>query len=175
MYLSLGSDPSWTSSRSYVPKSVLYTADTKESGKKLLDLSTNWFEDTTRYALYHQKDVPLQQLEGSKSQVQTYRTLYEEGDEEAKDVKCMYWAPKDYQMDICTVKGTVSSEDVVTLENGVLYKQKFRLREDVFPPGINSFPFFHFQVRSLMSYFGRYCTTCFVHWTHTHTHIHSLF
>lgn len=147
MYLSLGSAPSWTSSRSYVPKSVLYTAKDLQEGNKLLDLSTNWFEDMTRYGLYNQKDVALQQLKGDKTKVETYRTLYEQGDEEAKDVKCMYWAPKDYQMDICTVEGTVSSEDVVTLENGVLYKQKFRLREDVFPPGINSFPFFHFQVR----------------------------
>lgn len=149
MYLSLGSAPSWTSSRSYVPKSVLYTAADVHSGKKLLDLSTNWFEDKTTYALYNQKDVALQKYEGTKSKVQTYRTLYENGDKKAKDVKCMYWAPQDYQMDICTVEGTVSSDDVVTLENGVLYKQKFRLREDVFPEGINSFPFFHFQVRSL--------------------------
>ena len=147
MYLSLGSAPSWTSSRSYMPKSVLYTAADVHSGKKLLDLSTNWFDDKTNYALYNQKDVALQQYEGTKSKVQTYRTLYENGDKTAKDVKCMYWAPKDYQMDICTVEGTVSGDDVVTLENGVLYKQKFRLRENVFPQGINSFPFFHFQVR----------------------------
>jgi len=145
MYLSLGSAPSWTSSRSYVPKSVLYTAADVHSGKRLLDLSTNWFEDKTKYVLYNQQDESLQQYEGAKSKVETYRSLYESGDEEAKDVKCMYWAPKDYQMDICTVEGTVSSDDVVTLENGVLYKQKFRLRNDAFPPGINSFPFFHFQ------------------------------
>lgn len=147
MYLSLGSAPSWTSSRSYMPKSVLYTAaDVHSSGQKLLNLSTNWFEDRKKYPLYNQRDVPLQQYVGSKSKVQTYRSLYDNGDTKAKDVKCMYWAPKDYQMDICTVEGTVRSDDVVTLENGVLYKQKFRLRDDVFPEGINSFPFFHFQV-----------------------------
>jgi hypothetical protein len=124
----------------------LYTAGDPRSGGSLLNSSTNWFEDQVNYPVYSQKNVPLQQYLGSKSQVQTYRTLYENGYTKAKDVKCMYWAPKDYQMDICTVEGSVGSDDVVTLENGVLYKQKFRLRDDVFPRGINSFPFFHFQV-----------------------------
>ena len=150
MYLSLGSAPSWTTSRSYMPRSVLYTAADVDSGKELLNLETNWFEDKKKYTVYNQKDVALQEYVGTKSRVETYRTLYEQGDKEAKNVKCMYWAPRDYQMDICTVEGTVDSDDVVTLENGVLYKQKFRLRKDVFPSGINSFPFFHFQVGAVL-------------------------
>ena len=58
----------------------------------------------------------------------------------------MYWAPKTYQLDICTVNGNVKSDEIVTLEKGILYKQKFVVRNKVFPEGITSFPFFHFQV-----------------------------
>ena len=79
--------------------------------------------------------------------------LYEKnGDESAADVKCMYWAPKTYQMDICTVDGTVGSDEVVVLEKGTLYKQKFVERKKLFPEGIKSFPFFHFQVCLLIHY-----------------------
>ena len=75
--------------------------------------------------------------------------LYDKtGDKDAADVKCMYWAPKTYQMDICTVDGNVASDEVVVLEKGVLYKQKFVERKKLFPEGIKSFPFFHFQVRT---------------------------
>ena len=77
--------------------------------------------------------------------MQTYRTLYNEGDHTASNVKCMYWAPKEYQMDLCTLEGSVRNDEVVTLEDGMLYKQKFVLRDNVFPEGIKSFPFFHFQ------------------------------
>ncbi|KAL7522146.1 hypothetical protein ACHAWX_006839 [Stephanocyclus meneghinianus] len=147
MYLSLGSAPSAIASfsTSYNAKSVLYTASTIESGIKLLTLSPNWFEDHSKYSLYSKRDLPLQEYIGEKSQVQTYRTLFNEGDKEASKVKCMYWAPKDYQMDLCTVEGSVGSDEVVFLEGGVLMKQKFVLRESVFPLGVRSFPFFHFQ------------------------------
>jgi hypothetical protein len=148
MYLSLGSPPSMTFSSAYSAysaKSVLYTASTTKSGQELLSLSPNWFEDRSKYSLYSKRDLPLQQYVGEKSPVQTYRTLYNEGDHKAAGVKCMYWAPKEYQMDLCTVEGSVGSSEVVTLENGVLYKQKFVLRDDVFPKGVKSFPFFHFQ------------------------------
>jgi hypothetical protein len=146
MYLSLGSAPSiMTFASSSNPKSVLYTASTMESGVELLNLSPNWFEDAKKYSLYSKRGLPLQQYIGEKTKVQTYRTLYNEGDQEASKVKCMYWAPKEYQMDLCTVEGSVGSFDVVTLEGGVLYKQKFMIREDVFPKGVRSFPFFHFQ------------------------------
>eukprot|EP00804_Cyclotella_cryptica_P019797 CCRYP_009690-RA/>CCRYP_009690-RA protein AED:0.11 eAED:0.11 QI:431/1/1/1/0.5/0.33/3/736/1113 len=147
MYLSLGSAPSTITSfsMSYNAKSVLYTASTIESGSTLLTLSPNWFEDHSKYSLYSKRDLPLQQYIGEKSQVQTYRTLYNEGDKQASKVKCMYWAPKEYQMDLCTVEGSVGSDEVVFLEGGVLTKQKFVLRENVFPSGVRSFPFFHFQ------------------------------
>ena len=49
-------------------------------------------------------------------------------------------------MDLCVLDGSVGSDEVVFLEGGVLYKQKFVVREGVFPEGIRSFPFFHFQV-----------------------------
>lgn len=152
MYLSLGSDSgvSYTSSAEYNAKSVLYTAETIESGDKLLSLPSNWFEDQKTYSMYAQRDLPLQQYVGERSKVQTYRTLYNKGDEDASNVKCMYWAPKEYQMDLCTVDGTVKSDEVVFLEGGVLYKQKFIQREGVFPEGVRSFPFFHFQVRLVM-------------------------
>lgn len=145
MYLSLGSPPSMTFASSYNAKSVLYTASTKQSGNELLTLSPNWFEDSKKYSLYSKRDLPLQEYVGKRSQVQTYRTLFNEGDNKASKVKCMYWAPKEYQMDLCTVQGSVGSSDVVTLEDGVLYKQKFVLRNNVFPKGVKSFPFFHFQ------------------------------
>lgn len=87
---------------------------------------------------------------GERSKVETYRTLYESNKKKYKneidDVKCMYWAPKTYQLDICTVNGNVKSDEIVTLEKGILYKQKFVVRNKVFPEGITSFPFFHFQV-----------------------------
>ncbi|KAL7555315.1 hypothetical protein ACHAWF_018977 [Thalassiosira exigua] len=144
IYLSLGSKPSLTSSKSYNPKSVLYTATEAASGSALLDAPHDWFEDATSYPKYAE-GIPIQKYVGEKTKVRTYRTLYERGDESAKDVKCMYWAPKTYQMDICTVEGTVKSDEVVTLEDGVLYKRKFVHRNKIFPEGIASFPFFHFQ------------------------------
>lgn len=42
----------------------------------------------------------------------------------------------------------MASTDVVTLEDGILYKQAFVDRKKLFPEGIRSFPFFHFQVRA---------------------------
>jgi len=142
MYLSLSSSTLGTFSSSYNAKSVLYTASTKQSGKELLTLSPTWFDNNSNYS---KRDLPLQQSVGTKSQVQTYRTLYNEGDHTASNVKCMYWAPKEYQMDLCTLEGSVRNDEVVTLEDGMLYKQKFVLRDNVFPEGIKSFPFFHFQ------------------------------
>ena len=148
VYLSLGSPPSLTSSISYHPKSVLYTAASAANGNELLNLPTNWFEDKSKYPKYAE-GLPIQKLVGERTKVQTYRTLYEEtGDKDATDVKCMYWAPKTYQMDICTVDGNVASDEVVVLEKGILYKQKFVERKKLFPEGIKIFPFFHFQVRS---------------------------
>ena len=151
MYLSLGSPPSITFSSSITAKSVLYTASSKQTGDVLLTLNPNWFEDHSKYSLYSKRDLPLQEYVGKKSQVQTYRTLFSEGDQKASKVKCMYWAPKEYQMDLCTVEGSVKSSDVVTLEDGVLYKQKFVFRDKVFPKGVKSFPFFHFQGKKCMS------------------------
>ena len=145
VYLSLGTSPSLTSSISYNPKSVLYTAATIESGKQLLTLPHDWFKDKSKYPNYS-KDIPIQRYVGEKTKVTTYRTLYESGNASAAEVKCMYWAPKTYQMDICVVNGNVENDDVVILEKGTLYKQKFVQRENMFPDGIKSFPFFHFQV-----------------------------
>jgi len=140
MYLSLGKD-------SYSPRSVLYTASNVHAGDKLLSLPHDWFQDTSRYKLYSQTDVPIQEYVGEKTKVETYRTLYNRNlDESLKDIKCMYWAPQTYQMDICTVNGNVGGNEVVTLENGVLWKQRFETtRDGMFPEGIVSFPFFHFQ------------------------------
>ena len=145
VYLSLGPPPSLTSSISYTPKSVMYTAATIESGNRLLTLPHDWFKDKSKYPNYS-KDIPIQRYVGERTTVKTYRTIYESGDEAAAEVKCMYWAPKTYQMDICVVNGNVGNDDVVILEKGTLYKQKFVQRENVFPDGVKSFPFFHFQV-----------------------------
>lgn len=150
VYLSVGSPPSLTTSRAYQPKSVLYTAasSSAEAGERLRELPTDWFEDKKKYPKYSEARLPIQKLIGERSRVETYRTLYEKTkDEELEDVKCMYWAPETYQMDICTVDGNVGSDEVVVLEKGVLYKQKFVRRKNLFPEGIKSFPFFHFQVR----------------------------
>jgi len=149
VYLSLGSKPSLTTSRSYHPKSVLYTAADTKSGHALQSLPYNWFEDKTNYPKYIEENLPIQKLVGERTKVQTYRTLYNQGEltkEDADKVKCMYWAPKTYQLDICTVNGNVASDEVVVLEKGVLYKQKYVVRKKLFPEGIRSFPFFHFQV-----------------------------
>ena len=163
VYLSLGSVPSYTSSASRRPKSVLYTSSSSSSssssaaasigedgggGRMLLDLPHDWFEDRIKYPKYNEKGLAIQKLVGERTKVETYRMLHDAGDEDAADVKCMFWAPKTYQMDICTVDGNVGSDEVVILERGVLYKQKFVVRTKVFPEGISSFPFFHFQVRS---------------------------
>ena len=150
VHLSLGSPPSLTSSRAYAPKSVLYTAATAtpEDGERLLELSSNWFEDGKKHPKYSEAGLPIQKLVGERSRVETYHTLYKKnGDETLTDVKCMYWAPKTYQMDICTVDGDVGADEVVILEKGVLYKQKYGERRGLFPEGVRSFPFFHFQVR----------------------------
>ena len=149
VYLSLGSKPSLTSSRSYHPKSVLYTAADTKSGHALQSLPYNWFEDKSNYPKYIEEKLPIQKLVGERTKVQTYRTLYQQGEltkADAEKVKCMYWAPKTYQLDICTVNGNVKSDEVVVLEKGVLYKQKYVVRKKIFPEGIRSFPFFHFQV-----------------------------
>eukprot|EP00578_Thalassiosira_sp_NH16_P030912 CAMPEP_0181078602 /NCGR_PEP_ID=MMETSP1071-20121207/1574_1 /TAXON_ID=35127 /ORGANISM="Thalassiosira sp., Strain NH16" /LENGTH=994 /DNA_ID=CAMNT_0023159929 /DNA_START=220 /DNA_END=3204 /DNA_ORIENTATION=- len=145
VYFSLGSPPSLTSSKSYNPKSVLYTAATVDSGHQLLSLPYDWFEDKSKYPKYSEGHLPIQRYVGERTKVQTYRTLYENGDKKSADIKCMYWAPKTYQMDICTVDGDVESDEVVVLEKGALYKQKFVERKKLFPEGIKSFPFFHFQ------------------------------
>ena len=154
VYLSLGSKPSLTSSLSYMPKSVLYTLSSSSSASRgqqqLQSLPYNWFEDKSKYPKYLEANLPIQKLLGERSKVETYRTLYESNKKKYKneidDVKCMYWAPKTYQLDICTVNGNVKSDEIVTLEKGILYKQKFVVRNKVFPEGITSFPFFHFQV-----------------------------
>ena len=146
VYFSLGSPPLLTSSKSYTPKSVLYTAASVETGDRLLTLPYNWFEDKTKYPKYSE-GLPIQKIVGERTKVQTYRTLYENGDKTAAEIKCMYWAPKTYQMDICTVDGNVGPDEVVILEKGTLYKQKYVERKKLFPEGIRSFPFFHFQVR----------------------------
>ena len=112
-----------------------------------------WFEDKTKYPKYIEENLPIQKLVGERTKVQTYRTLYQQGEltkEDANEVKCMYWAPKTYQLDICTVNGNVASDEVVVLEKGVLYKQKYVVRKKLFPEGIRSFPFFHFQVCYLL-------------------------
>jgi hypothetical protein len=148
VYLSLGSSPSLTSSISFRPKSVLYTSSSNEYGDRLLSLPHDWFEDRAKYPKYSERGLSIQKYVGERTKVETYRMRYDAGDEDASDVKCMFWAPKTYQMDICTVDGNVKSDEVVILERGVLYKQKFVVRAKVFPEGISSFPFFHFQVRT---------------------------
>ena len=94
VYLSLGSPPSLTSSRSYQPKSVLYTAATSaaDAGRRLQALSPTWFEDRAKYPKYVE-GLPIQKLVGERTRVQTYRTQRRK-----HDVKCMYWAPKTYQV-----------------------------------------------------------------------------
>ena len=146
VYLSFGSPPSLTSSISYHPKSVLYTASSVETGASLLKLSPMWFEDKSKHPKYLERQLPIQKLVGGKTQVETYRMLQNKGVKVDEEIKCMYWAPATYQLDICTVEGNVESNDVITLEHGVLYKQKFEERQNkLFPNGIKSFPFFHFQ------------------------------
>ena len=146
VYLSFGSPPSLTSSISYHPKSVLYTASSVETGASLLNLSPMWFEDKSKHPKYLERKLPIQKFVGEKTQVETYRMLQNKGVKVDEEIKCMYWAPATYQLDICTVEGNVASDDVITLEHGVLYKQKFQERQNkLFPDGIKSFPFFHFQ------------------------------
>jgi len=146
VYLSFGSPPSLTSSISYHPKSVLYTASSVETGASLLRLSSMWFEDKSKHPKYLERKLPIQKLVGERTQVETYRMLQNKGVKVDEEIKCMYWAPATYQLDICTVEGNVASDDVITLEHGVLYKQKFQERQNkLFPDGIKSFPFFHFQ------------------------------
>ena len=146
----------------------MYTASTiqPEHGQILQSLPYNWFEDKAKYPKYAEEDLPIQKLVGERTKVQTYRMLYEDNEnainEEAKDVKCMYWAPKTYQIDICTVDGNVKSNEVVILEKGVLYKQTFVERKMLFPEGIKSFPFFHFQVSMCAYFVCRQCTNSYV-------------
>lgn len=147
VYFSLGSSHSSTSSVSYRPRSVLYTSSSNDRGDALLSLSHDWFEDRTAYPEYSDGALSIQEYVGDRTKVETYRMRYDAGDMTASDVKCMFWAPRTYQMDICTVDGNVRSDEVVILEGGVLYKRKFAIRHGVFPEGVRSFPFFHFQVR----------------------------
>ncbi len=106
VHLSLGSPPPLTSSRAYAPA-------TPEDGERLLELSSNWFEDVKKHPKYSEAGLSIQKLVGERSRVETYHTLYEKnGDETLTDVKCMYWAPKTYQMDICTVDGDVGVDEI---------------------------------------------------------------
>jgi len=116
-------------------RSVIYTAgkDARD-GEKLLHLDPNWFETSDFYS--GPANVPLQQEYGERVPIKTARMM---GSDHA--VRCMFWAPKQYQPDLCAKD--VAPTDTVFLIDGVLYKQAFR--NAVFPAGIVSLPFFHFQ------------------------------
>jgi hypothetical protein len=164
VYLSLGSSSNHLTSSSLLssvsgvhdrPRSVLYTSSTLSSGDALLTVPYNWFEDKINYPKYIESTLPIQKHVGERTIVETYRTRYnntnnnmnENEKEKAKhNVKCMFWAPQTYQSDICTIEGSVHSDETVILEKGILYKQKFIIRQhQLFPEGIISFPFFHYQ------------------------------
>ena len=121
-------------------RSVVWTAGVGEGdGQKLLNLPMNWFEDEDIAYGYFDVNNPLQWEVGERTKVRSYRDEYGNDDEFQK---CMYWAPKTYQRDIC-VKDVRWFDHTVMLINGQLYKQK--IETYAFPNRIVSYPFFHFQ------------------------------
>ena len=121
-------------------RSVVWTAGTEQGdGQKLLNLPVDWFEDKDIAYGYTDVKNPLQWEVGERTKVRSYRDEY--GDD-GEFQKCMYWAPKTFQRDIC-VKDVDWFDHTVMLINGQLYKQKFE--RYTFPNKIVSYPFFHFQ------------------------------
>lgn len=121
-------------------RSVVWTAGMEEGdGQRLLNLSINWFEDKEIAYGYADVENPLQWEVGERILVRSYRDEY--GDD-GEFQKCMYWAPKTYQRDIC-VKDVQWFDHTVMLINGQLYKQK--IETYAFPNRIVSYPFFHYQ------------------------------
>ena len=121
-------------------RSVVWTAGVEEgSGQRLLNLPVNWFEDEEIAYGYTDIKNPLQWEVGERTKVRSYRDEY--GDD-GEFQKCMYWAPKTYQRDIC-VKDVHWFDHTVMLINGQLYKQK--IETYAFPNRIVSYPFFHYQ------------------------------
>lgn len=95
------------------------------------DVFTDWYEN----GVYENLKQSLQTEIGKKLPVKTYR------DVDRTNGHCMYWAPKQYQLDLCAVN--VKSTDTVFFINGVLYKQKYKNLE--LSNRLETFSFFHFQ------------------------------
>lgn len=114
---------------------VIYKAGEADGdGERIVNLSTQWFEESEYGQFYSQAKQPLQWEVGERTRLRSYR-------ESNIDEKCMYWAPNVYQPDICVTD--VTKWDTVFLIDGVLYKQRFEQKP--FPGNVNSFPFYHFQ------------------------------
>ena len=109
-----------------------------EAGRLLRELSLAWFEDE-QLAPAYAGDAPLQWEVGPRTRIRSYRDEY--GDDGAFE-KCMYWAPKTYQRDVCLMDVDWFL-DTVMLIDGTLYKQRFQQVD--FPRGVVTYPFFHFQ------------------------------
>jgi len=121
-------------------RSVVWTAGNGEDdGHKLLGLPIDWFEDSDTAFGYTDVNNPLQWEVGERKKITSYRDKY--GDD-GEFKKCMYWAPKTYQRDICAIN-VDWFKDTVMLINGELYKQRFE--RYAFPNNVVSYPFFHFQ------------------------------
>jgi len=121
-------------------RSVVWTAGMeKGDGQRLLNLPVNWFEDKGIAYGYTDTKNPLQWEVGERTKVKSYRDEYGDNGEFQK---CMYWAPKTYQRDIC-VRDVQWFDHTVMLINGQLYKQRFEAF--AFPNRVVSYPFFHFQ------------------------------
>ena len=121
-------------------RSVVWTAGVEEGdGQRLLNLPVNWFEDKEIAYGYTDVKNPLQWEVGERTKVRSYRDEYGANGEFQK---CMYWAPKTYQRDIC-VKDVHWFDHTVMLINGQLYNQK--IETYAFPNRVVSYPFFHYQ------------------------------
>jgi hypothetical protein len=110
-------------------KTVLYKAG-KDNPKGLEMTADDWFE--SKGSIYTNSKTELYRDVGDRERIPAV---------EKHDVKCMFWAQKEYQSRLC-VDG-VSSTDTVYWIDGQLFKQKYELAS--LPNGIVSAPFFHFQ------------------------------
>ena len=118
------------------PQTVIYKASSvSESAQTSLEnLSPTWYET---HETYTSPTAPLQHEYGKFEFVENVRDrksiLPKRG--------CMFWAPMEYQQDICLVD--IDASYNLFLIGGKLLKRKFE--NAALPGGVVSPPFFHFQ------------------------------
>lgn len=121
---------------------VLYKAETPSDSARLSSLPLDWYENNNKNNNKEQHQ-PMQFEVGPRTIIETKHNEENSGN---SPIKCMYWAPQKYQLDLCIPQNqNVEKDHTIFFINGVLYKQKYLLSEEEKENGILSLPLFHFQ------------------------------